>query len=177
MEWIKSEYSKNYFENEWCIPAHDDKIIFEFMVLEMMQAGLSWEIILQKREAVREAFSGFDCNAIADYKEKDIERLLQNPKIIRNKLKISAVINNARKFIETQKIYGSFDKYIWSFTDYKVIDHKLTVKDKPPSKNDLSETVSKDLKKRGFKFMGAVICYSFLQAIGIVNDRPLEYRK
>ncbi len=176
MEWIKSKESRDYFENEWCKPTHDDAVIFEFLVLEMMQAGLSWETILQKREAMRAAFDGFDYKKIAEYSQADVDRLMNNPKIIRNKLKINAVINNAKRFVEVQKEYGSFDRYIWSFTDNKTIDNKLKINEHPQAQSAESLKMSKDLKKRGFKFTGAVICYSFMQAVGMVNDIPLAYR-
>ncbi len=177
MEWVKSDLMREYFENEWCKPKHDDGIIFEFLVLEMMQAGLSWEIVLQKREAFRAALDGFDYRKIADYGQADIDRLMQDKGIVRNKLKLAAVVNNARKFQEVQGEFGSFDRYVWGFTGGKIIDNKPSADDALPAESELSRAVSKDLKKRGFKFAGPVICYSFLQALGIVNDMPLEYRK
>lgn len=159
----------DYHDNEWGEIVHDDKKLYEYLFLEAMQAGLSWLIVLKKREFFREAFSNFDYKKIAKYTEDDIEVLMQNENIIRSRKKIEAMIKNAKAFMEIQKSYGSFDKYIWSFTDNKTIfiDRKDEEK---IAKNELSDKISKDLKKRGFLFLGSVTVYSFMQAIGMVND-------
>lgn len=154
----------DYHDNDWCVPKHDDKELFEFLVLESFQAGLSWKCILDKREYFKKAFDNFDIDKIIKYDEKKIEELCNNKNIIRNKLKIKSTINNAIVFKTIQKEYKSFDNYIWSFTDKKII------KDDPyKPKTELSEKVSKDLIKKGMRFVGPVIIYSYLQAIGIVN--------
>ena len=144
------------------------------LILEGMQAGLSWKCILDKRENMRKAFDNFDYKKIAKYDNKKIEELLNDKGIIRNKRKINALILNAQKFIEVQKEFGSFDKYIWSFTDNKQIDNKLKDNSEIPAKNELSDKISKDLIKRGFKFVGSVIIYSYMQGIGIVNDHSIN---
>ena len=172
--WAESDKHINlveYHDNEWGVINHDDRYLFEMFVLESFHTGLSWLIILNKRESFRKAFDNFDPNMIINYDEDKINELLQDKGIVRNKLKIDATINNARRFLDVQKEFGSFDKYIWSFSANKVIynDGKTLL-----TTNDLSDTVSKDLKKRGFRFMGSVTTYSYLQAIGIINDH-LDY--
>lgn len=159
-----------YHDEEWGIPLHDDRKLFEFLILEGAQAGLSWITILRKREAYREAFDQFDPEKIARYSETDIQKLKANPGIIRNRLKIEATIHNARIFLETQDKNGSFDSLLWSFVDGQTVtNHWLTVQD-IPSQTDLSISMSKNLKKMGFKFVGPTICYAFMQACGLVND-------
>ena len=160
----------DYHDKEWCVPSHDDSYLFEMLVLESFQAGLSWECILNKRDYFREAFDNFDYKKISKYDESKILELLNNKNIIRNKLKIKATITNSKIFMNIQKEYGSFSNYIWSFTDNKVIDHRGEV----ITSNELSDTISNDLKKRGMKFVGTTIIYSYLQAIGIVNDHDLD---
>ena len=160
----------DYHDKEWCVPSHDDSYLFEMLVLESFQAGLSWECILNKRDYFREAFDNFDYKKISKYDESKILELLNNKNIIRNKLKIKATITNSKIFMNIQKEYGSFSNYIWSFTDNKVIDHIGEV----ITSNELSDTISNDLKKRGMKFVGTTIIYSYLQAIGIVNDHDLD---
>ena len=160
----------DYHDKEWCVPSHDDSYLFEMLVLESFQAGLSWECILNKREYFREAFDNFDYKKISKYDESKINELLNNKNIIRNKLKIKATITNSKIFMDIQKEFGSFSNYIWSFTNNKIIDHKGEV----ITSNELSDTISKDLKKRGMKFVGTTIIYSYLQAIGIVNDHDLD---
>ena len=160
----------DYHDKEWCVPSHDDSYLFEMLVLESFQAGLSWECILNKRDYFREAFDNFDYKKISKYDESKILELLNNKNIIRNKLKIKATITNSKIFMNIQKEYGSFSNYIWSFTDNKVINHRGEV----ITSNELSDTISNDLKKRGMKFVGTTIIYSYLQAIGIVNDHDLD---
>lgn len=159
-----------YHDEEWGVPVHDDKKHFEFLFLEGAQAGLSWLIVLKKRESYRKAFDDFDPIKIANYSDKKINKLMENPNIIKNRNKINASINNAQKFLEIQDKFGSFDKYIWNFVDGKpIINSWIKISDLP-AKTKLSEDISKDLKKRGFKYVGATIVYAHMQAIGIVND-------
>ena len=161
---------KQYHDKEWGVPNHDDGSLFEFLILEGVQAGLSWNTILQKRENYRKAFDNFDYNKIALYKEQKIEELMNNSSIIRNRLKINAAISNAKAFLNVKKEFGSFDQYIWQFVNYKPIIHKFKILSELPSTIKESEIMSKDLKKRGFKFVGPTICYAFMQAVGMVND-------
>jgi DNA-3-methyladenine glycosylase I len=163
-----------YHDEEWGVPVHDDRKHFEFLVLESAQAGLRWLTVLMKRENYRKALDGFEVMKIANYDEKKLEELLQNPGIIRNRLKLKATINNAQKFLEVVKEYGSFDKYIWSFTQNKIIFNHFTLLSELPAKTELSDRLSKDLVKRGFKFVGSTIIYAHLQAIGIVNDHLVD---
>ncbi|ERJ12126.1 DNA-3-methyladenine glycosylase I [Haloplasma contractile] len=166
----KNELYINYHDHEWGIPVHNDREHFELLVLESMQSGLSWLTILKKRENFRMVFDQFDVEKVACYDEQKVQELLNDSGIIRNKLKIHAAINNARCFIEVQKEYGNFDKYIWSFVNYKsIINYYKRIEDTPTS-TELSKAISKDLKKRGFKFLGPVTTYSFLQATGLIND-------
>lgn len=159
-----------YHDNEWGRAVHDDNKLFEMLILEGMQAGLSWITILNKREAFREAFDGFDPGKVAYYDEKKIEELLANEKIIRNSLKINAAVNNAKLFLKVIEEYGSFDQFIWRYVDYTpIIGHWVKMED-IPVRTPLSDQISKDLKKLGFKFVGSTIIYSFMQAIGMVND-------
>jgi DNA-3-methyladenine glycosylase I len=160
----------NYHDEEWGVPVHDEKQHFEFLVLESMQAGLSWLTILRKRENFREAFDGFDPARVSRYDENKVNELLQDAGIIRNRLKINACINNAARFLEVQKEFGTFDRYIWSFIDHKPIVNQWASLDQIPAKNSLSDRISKDLVKRGFKFVGSTIVYAHMQAIGMVND-------
>jgi DNA-3-methyladenine glycosylase I len=159
-----------YHDNEWGIPLHDDQKLFEFMVLDCFQAGLSWRTVLHKRENFRLAFDEFDYRKIAKYDQKKIDSLLENTGIIRNKAKINGTIQNAKSFLMVQKEFGSFDQYIWKFTNGKTIDNKLQSLDENPTRSELSDQISADLVKRGFKFVGSTICYAFIQAIGMVND-------
>ena len=171
--WVdeKSEIYVKYHDEEWGVPKYDDRYLFEFLVLESFQAGLSWITVLKKREAFKKAFDNFDVNKVAKYDEKKVEELLKNERIIRSRGKINAAINNAKIFIDIQKEYGSFSKYIWGFTDNEII--KRTSKELPVS-TPLSDKISKDLKKRGMKYVGTVIIYSYLQAIGVVNDHDKD---
>jgi DNA-3-methyladenine glycosylase I len=159
-----------YHNTEWGVPLHDERKLFEFLVLESMQAGLSWSIILRKREGFRKAFHGFDPQKIARYREKDIQLLLGNPGIIRNRLKIEAAVNNAGRFLEVQQEFGSFDRYIWRFVDGKPIRNQFRSLSELPPSTPLSDTISVDLKQRGFKFVGSTIIYAHMQATGMVND-------
>jgi DNA-3-methyladenine glycosylase I len=159
-----------YHDSEWGVPQHDDKILFEFLILEGMQAGLNWEIILKKRNNFRKAFDNFDYDKIAKYSEQKVEELLENKGIIRNRLKIQSVITNAKSFIRVQNEFGSFDKYIWRFVNYIPIFNSWSSLYELPSNTELSTKISKDLKKRGFKFIGTTIIYAFMQAVGLVND-------
>ncbi len=171
--WVdeKSEIYKKYHDEEWGVPKHDDRELFELLILECFQAGLSWITVLKKREAFRKAFDNFDVKKVASYNENKINELLQNEKIIRSKSKINSAILNAKIFIEIQKEFGSFSKYIWGFTDGKIIKNK---NDKLPVSTPLSDEISKDLKKRGMKYVGTVIIYSYLQAVGIVDDHQTD---
>ena len=168
--WAKTSPMLEYHDKEWGTPLHDDKKLFEFLILEGAQAGLSWVTILKKRENYRKAFHGFDPKKISRYTQKDVLRLLSNSGIVRNKLKISAAISNAKLFLEVQNEFGSFDKYIWKFVNYKAIKHKFKFLSQMPATSKESDEMSKDLKKRGFKFVGSTICYAHMQATGMVND-------
>ena len=160
----------NYHDKEWGVPVYDDNTLFEFLILETFQAGLSWITVLRKRDHFRAAFDQFNYNKIAQYDDKKVAALLQNKNIIRNKLKIKATITNALAFIEIQKTFGSFSKYIWGFTDGKPIINRYNTEKEIPANTPLSDTISKDLKKRGFKFVGSTVVYAHMQATGMVND-------
>ena len=159
-----------YHDKEWGVPLHDDVNLFEFLILEGAQAGLTWQIILNKRENYRKAFHNFNPAKIAKYGEQDIQRLLNNSGIIRNRLKIESTIINAKKFLEIKQDFGTFDKYIWQFVNYKPIKNKFKSLSELPAYTEESDAMSEELKKRGFKFVGSTICYAFMQAIGMVND-------
>lgn len=163
-----------YHDEEWGTPLHDDRKLFEFLVLDAFQAGLSWQIVLNKREGFRKAFHNFDAKKIAKYTEKDYERLINDAGIIRNKLKVRSAIINAQKFLEVQKEFGSFDKYIWQFIKNKTIHNKFKSLSDLPAKTPESDAMSKDLLSRGFKFVGSTICYAFMQAAGMVNDHTVD---
>ena len=175
--WVneKNPIYVKYHDEEWGVASHNDKHLYEMLILESFQAGLTWECILNKRESFRKAFDNFDYQKIAKYDESKIEELLNNKDIIRNKLKINAAINNAKVFINIQKEYKTFSNYIWSFTNNKTIINKTG---EIITSNDLSDKISKDLKEKGMKFVGTTIIYSYLQAIGVINDHDLtcEYR-
>jgi len=168
--WAKSEQMIKYHDKEWGVTLHNDKKLFEFLVLEGMQAGLSWEIILRKREGFRKAFHKFDPKKMSKYSENDVARLMNDTGIIRNMQKISAAINNAQRFLEIQRKFGSFDKYVWNFVNNKPIKNKFTILSQLPAKTKISDALSEDLKKHGFKFVGSTICYAHMQATGMVND-------
>lgn len=165
-----SEIMLKYHDTEWGVPLHDDQKLFEFFVLEGFQAGLSWQIVLNKRENFRKAFDNFNPEIVAKYDEKKISELIQDKSIIRNKLKINACVNNAQRFLEIQKEFGSFDKYIWGFVDYKPIVNSFADINELPANTELSDKISADLKKRGFKFVGSTVIYAHMQATGMVND-------
>lgn len=166
----KDDLYRKYHDEEWGRPVYDDETIFEFLVLESFQAGLSWYTILSKRENFREAFDHFDYQKIAAYSDQKIEELMNNAGIIRNRLKILATVTNAQKFIEVQKEFGSFSKYIWGFIGGKPLDSRPNTLKDIPATTEISDTISKDLKKRGFKFVGSTVIYAHMQATGMIND-------
>ncbi len=173
-EWAdKNGIEQSYHDKEWGVAIHDDRVLFEFLVLEGAQAGLSWSTILRKREGFRKAFDNFDARKISRYSEADVFRLLADPEIIRNRLKINAAITNARAFLKVREEFGSFDHYIWQFVNGRPIHHSWKKMTDIPSSSPESEAMSKDLRKRGFKFIGATICYAFMQAVGMVNDHVI----
>ena len=165
--WAKSPLMIEYHDREWGVPVHDDRVLFEFLILEGAQAGLSWETILKKRENYRRAFDRFDARKIARYDARKSRSLLKDPGIVRNRLKISATISNAKAFLAVQKEFGSFDKYVWRFVGNKP---KVNTDGELPARSAESDAMSKDLKKRGFRFVGSTICYAFMQATGMVDD-------
>lgn len=168
--WAGAEPNLSYHDTEWGVPVHDDRLLFEFLILEGAQAGLSWETILKKREAYREAFDNFDPGRVARYTPARVEKLMKNAGIVRNRLKIGSTIDNAKAFLRVQKEFGSFDAYVWSFVGGKPRSNaRKTMKDVPASTPE-SDALSKDLKRRGFRFVGTTICYAFMQAVGMVDD-------
>jgi len=170
-EWgTVSQLYIDYHDNEWGVPVHDDRMLFEFLVLEGAQAGLSWETVLKKRENYRKAFNNFDPVKVSRYGDKKIEALMGNKGIIRNRLKIASAVNNAKRFLEVQKEFGTFDAYIWQFVNGKPITNRFKSMQEIPATTKESDAMSKDLKKRGFKFVGPTICYAHMQATGMVND-------
>jgi DNA-3-methyladenine glycosylase I len=168
--WATTEAMIAYHDSEWGVPQHDDRVLFEFLVLEGAQAGLSWSTILAKRSSYRKAFSGFDPAKVARFNADKIERLLLNPGIVRNRLKIISAIQNAKAFKQVQKEFKTFDRYIWQFVDGKPIQNAWPVPGKVPAETPESQAMSKDLKRRGFNFVGPTVCYAFMQAVGMVND-------
>lgn len=172
--WAKKPLDIEYHDNEWGVPVHDDRKLFEFLLLDAFQAGLSWSTILKKRKNFRTAFDNFNYKKIANYHQNKIDELLQNEGIIRNKLKINATIKNAKAFMKVRQEFGSFDKYIWSFVGGKTIVNKWKDLKEIPATSNESEAMSKDLKKRGFTFVGSTICYAFMQAAGMVNDHEID---
>ncbi len=163
-----------YHDQEWGVPLHDEQKLFEFLVLETFQSGLSWAIVLKKRENFRKAFAEFEVEKVAAFTQKDEERLQQDAGIIRNKLKIKATISNARAFIEVQKEFGSFNTYIWGFVNHRPIQNNFNGEGQIPAKTPLSDTISADMKKRGFKFIGSTVMYAHMQATGMVNDHTVN---
>jgi len=163
-----------YHDKEWGVPAHSDRKLFEFLILEGFQAGLSWRTILHKRENFRKAFDNFDFNKVANYNKRKTNSLLKDASIIRNKLKIESAITNAKAFLQVRKEFGTFDKYIWSFVDWKPIQNNFKSLKELPAKTALSDKISDDLKKRGFKFVGSTIVYAHMQATGMVNDHVVS---
>lgn len=168
--WPTKELDIIYHDTEWGVPVHDDRLLFEFLILEGAQAGLSWSTILKKRENYREAFDNFDMQKIACYTPAKVEKLMQNPGIVRNRLKIESTILNARAALNVQEEFGSLDKFLWQFTGGKPIQHHFTEMKQVPAKIAESDAMSKALLGRGFKFVGSTICYAFMQATGMVND-------
>jgi DNA-3-methyladenine glycosylase I len=160
----------DYHDHEWGVPVYDERLLFEFLILEGMQAGLSWLTIIKKRENYRSCFDGFIAEKMAEYDESKINELMANPGIIRNRLKINAAITNAKSFLKIKNDVGSFSKYIWQFTDGKPVKNTWTIHEQVPASTSLSDKMSKDLKQKGFKFVGSTICYAFMQAVGMVND-------
>lgn len=171
--WASNGWNIPYHDAEWGVPVHDDRLLFEFLILEGAQAGLSWDTILRKREHYRKAFDNFDVSRVARYDAKKVRSLLADAGIVRNRLKISAAIDNARAFLQVQEEFGSFDKYIWQFVGGKTKRNKWKAHRQLPAKTAESDAMSKDLKKRGFRFVGSTICYAFMQATGMVNDHAM----
>lgn len=164
----------DYHDQEWGVPLHDDRMLFEFLILEGMQAGLSWATVLKKRENFRKAFDHFDPEKVSEYTDDDVERLMNDSGIIRNRAKINAAINNAKCFLEVKKEFGTFDKYIWSFTGGRTIKNSFENISEIPAKTEISDEMSADMKKRGFKFVGSTVCYAHMQATGMVNDHTVD---
>lgn len=173
-EWAKDILNIEYHDSEWGIPQHNDQKLFEFLILEGAQAGLSWSTILKRREGYRKAFSDFDPLKVSKYTSKHVEKLLNNKGIIRNRLKINSAINNAKHFLKIQKEFGSFDKYIWNFVNHNPIVNNFKNLSDLPASTPISEKISKDLKHRGFTFVGPTICYAFMQAVGMTNDHTVN---
>jgi DNA-3-methyladenine glycosylase I len=172
--WAKSELSIAYHDREWGLPLHDDRALFEFLILEGAQAGLSWETVLKKRDNYRRAFDGFDAGKIAGYGQAKVSKLLADPGIIRNRLKIGAAIQNARAFLQVREEFGSFDRYLWGFVGGTPKKNKFRALKEIPARTPESDALSKDLLRRGFKFAGPTICYAFMQAVGMVNDHTVD---
>jgi DNA-3-methyladenine glycosylase I len=168
--WARNDLAIAYHDAEWGVPQHDDRVLFEFLILEGAQAGLSWDTILRKRENYRKAFDRFDPKRIAKYDPGKVKQLMANDGIIRNRLKIASAISNAKAFLTVQKEFASFDRYVWQFVGGKPKINAFRPKDKVPARTAESDAMSKDLKKRGFNFVGSTICYAFMQAVGMVND-------
>ncbi len=174
-EWcLKDPLYIQYHDKEWGRPVHDDRVLFEFLILESFQAGLSWLTVLKKRENFRRAFAGFDVEKVARFDARKVERLMQDAGIIRNRMKIEAAINNARRFKEVRKEFGSFDKYVWSFTGGKPVVNRPRTLGEIPATSALSDAMSRDMGARGFKFRGSTICYAFMQAVGLVDDHTVD---
>jgi len=172
--WPRTELDIHYHDTEWGVPQHDDRVLFEFLILEGAQAGLSWSTILKKRENYRAALDQFDARRIAEYDDRKVAKLLADPGIVRNRLKIAATIRNARALLEVQKEFGSFDKYLWQFIGGQPRQNAWTSLKQVPAKTPESDAMSKDLLKCGFKFVGSTICYALMQAVGMVNDHPVD---
>lgn len=171
---LGSDLYRNYHDHEWGVPCHDDGKLFEFIVLESAQAGLSWITILKKRENYRKAFAGFDAEKVARYNSRSVERLMNDPGIVRNRLKIESTITNARSFLAVQEEFGTFAHYFWQFSDGKpIVNQWRSLKDVPAT-TTLSDRLSKDMKKRGFRFLGSTVCYAHMQAVGMVNDHLVD---
>jgi DNA-3-methyladenine glycosylase I len=172
--WAQGERYAAYHDTEWGVPLHDDRALFEFLILEGAQAGLSWSTILNKRENYRQAFDGFDARRIARYRDAKVKALLADPGIVRNRLKVAAAIANAKAFLAVQKEFGAFDAYIWQFTGGRPMVNSFRTLKEVPARTPESDRMSKDLQKRGFRFVGSTICYAFMQATGMVNDHLVD---
>lgn len=171
---LRSREEKDYHDSEWGVPLHDDQRLFEFLILEGAQAGLSWRTILKKRAAYRRAFAGFDPERVARYDRQRLEELVRDPSLVRNRLKIEAAVGNARVYLAVQERFGSFDAYLWRFVDGVPIQNAWREPNELPVRTPLSELISRDLHQRGFRFVGPTICYAFLQAVGLVNDHLVD---
>ena len=172
--WATNDLSIRYHDEEWGVPVHDDRLLFEFLILEGAQAGLSWNTILQKRDSYRAAFDGFDPERVARYDRRKLQSLLKDPGIVRNRLKIASAVQNARAFLKVKEEFGSFDRYMWQFVDGRPLVNSWRSLKQVPARTLQSDAMSKDLKKRGFNFVGSTICYAFMQAVGMVNDHAKE---
>jgi len=172
--WATTPLSIAYHDDEWGVPVHDDRVFFEFITLEGAQAGLSWETILKKRDAYRDAFADFDPAKIARFTPARIERLLQNPGIVRNRLKVESAVTNAKAFLAVQREFGSFDAYVWRFVGGVPLVNRRRALKELPARTPESDALSRDLSKRGFRFVGSTICYAFMQAVGMVNDHMTD---
>jgi DNA-3-methyladenine glycosylase I len=164
----------DYHDREWGVPVHDDRVFFEFLILEGAQAGLSWSTILNKRAGYRSAFAGFEPAKVARFAASDIARLMNNAEIVRNRLKIESAVANAKAFLEVQREFGTFDRYVWTFVRGTTLQHRHRTLKTVPARTPISDALSKDLKKRGFRFVGTTICYAFMQAVGMVNDHTTD---
>ena len=173
-EWARTEQSVAYHDQEWGVPQHDDRVLFEFLVLEGAQAGLSWETILKKRERYRHAFGGFDPALVSSYGEEKIAALLADPGIVRNRLKVRSAVTNAGAFLAVQEEFGSFDQYLWGFVGGETTQNRWRQLDEVPAETEVSRTMSRDFKHRGFRFVGPTICYALMQAVGLVNDHTID---
>ncbi|MGZ5026726.1 MAG: DNA-3-methyladenine glycosylase I [Methylobacter sp.] len=171
---LSSPKEEHYHDHEWGVPVHDDRLLFELLILEGAQAGLSWSTILNKRDGYRQAFDNFDAETVAGYDDQKINALLANPDIVRNKLKVNAAVVNAQAFLNVQQAFGGFDAYIWQFVEHKPRQNAWNSHADVPVSTPVSELISKDLKKRGFKFVGSTICYAYMQATGMVNDHTVD---
>jgi DNA-3-methyladenine glycosylase I len=172
--WARNDLAIRYHDDEWGVPVHDDRTLFEFLILEGAQAGLSWDTILNKRARYREVYQGFDPALVASFGARDRARLLKDAGIVRNRLKVEASISNAKAFLELQQAYGSFDAYLWAFVDGAPVVNRFGRMAELPAETDLSKSLSKDLKRRGFRFVGPTIMYAFMQAVGMVNDHLVD---
>jgi len=173
--WAESSLlERDYHDREWGVPVHDDKLLFEFLVLEGAQAGLSWSTILQKRDGYRKVFDNFDARRVARYSKKKIAGLLSNPAIVRNRLKVQSAISNAQAYLAVQETFGRFDHYLWQFVNGTPVQNRWKNVSQIPAATDVSEAMSRDLKQRGFSFVGPTICYAFMQAVGMVNDHTVD---
>ena len=172
--WASTDLLIPYHDREWGVPQHDDNVLFEFLVLEGAQAGLSWSTILAKRDAYRKAFSGFNPRKVAAYGTDKLSQLLANPGIVRNRMKIESAVRNARAFLDVQKAFGSFDRYIWEFVGGRPVTRSWRASNRIPAQTPESVRMSKDLLKRGFNFVGPTVCYAFMQAVGMVNDHVVD---